>query len=105
LLSIAILFSLASILFDINIDPSAFFWTVLSFFKNTLSLNGSSSCLLPSGGSHQEDHGSVPAKENSLKIPNTKRAGGVAQVVECPPSKYVSYLQNKILFFLFLSCC
>jgi hypothetical protein len=37
-----------------------------------------------SGGRDQEDHGSKPAQANSsqdpvLKIPNTKRAGGVAQ--------------------------
>jgi hypothetical protein len=39
-----------------------------------------------SGGRDQKDHGSKPAQTNSLrdptsKIPNTKRAGGVAQGV------------------------
>jgi hypothetical protein len=46
------------------------------------------------GGRDQEDHGLRPAQENSSqdhisKIPNRKkRAGGMAQVVECLPSKH-----------------
>jgi hypothetical protein len=44
-----------------------------------------------SGGRDQEDHGLKPAGANSsqgpiLKIQNTKRAGGVVQVVERLPS-------------------
>jgi hypothetical protein len=45
-----------------------------------------------SRGRDQEDHGLKPAHASSLrelilKIPNTKRAGTVAQVVDCLPSK------------------
>jgi hypothetical protein len=45
-----------------------------------------------SGGRDQEDHGSKPAqayslRDPNLKIHNTKRAGGVAQVVEHLSSK------------------
>jgi hypothetical protein len=45
------------------------------------------------GGRDQEDHGSKPALANSLrdsisKIPSIKKGDGVAQVVECLPSKH-----------------
>jgi hypothetical protein len=45
-----------------------------------------------SGGKDQEDHGSKPTQANSLKdlilkIPNKKRADGVAQVIEYLSSK------------------
>jgi hypothetical protein len=52
-----------------------------------------------SGGSDQEDHGSKPALANNwrdliFKIPNTKRAGGVAQGVgpEFKPSTKKIYI-------------
>jgi hypothetical protein len=45
------------------------------------------------GERDQEDQGLRPARANSLqnpflKIPNIKMAGGVAQMIECLPSKY-----------------
>jgi hypothetical protein len=45
-----------------------------------------------SGGRDQEDHGLKPARTNSSQetisiIPNPKRAGRVAQVIEHPPRK------------------
>jgi hypothetical protein len=45
-----------------------------------------------SGGREQEDHDLKPAWTNSSgdlisKIPDTKRARGMAQVVECLPNK------------------
>jgi hypothetical protein len=55
-----------------------------------------------SEGKDQEDRGLKSAWENSsrdpiLKIPNThkKKAGGVAQVVECLPSKYKAMSSNS----------
>jgi hypothetical protein len=51
-----------------------------------------------SGGGDQEDRGSKPAQANSLqdpisKIPNTKKAGGVAQGVG--PEFKPQYHKNK----------
>jgi hypothetical protein len=51
-----------------------------------------------SGGRDQEDHGSKPAQANSvrdpiLKIPNTKRVGGMAQGVG--PEFNTQYCKKK----------
>jgi hypothetical protein len=53
-----------------------------------------------SGGRDQEDHGSKPAQGHSskdpiLKIPNIKKAGGVAQVVEHLSSKCEALSSNS----------
>jgi hypothetical protein len=52
-----------------------------------------------SGSRDQEDHNSKPAWVNSsqdpiLKIPNTKRAGRVAQVVDCLLNKCETLSSN-----------
>jgi hypothetical protein len=52
-----------------------------------------------SGGRDQEDGGSSQLQSNNskdpiLKIPNAKRAGGMAQVVECQPSKCEALSSN-----------
>jgi hypothetical protein len=52
-----------------------------------------------SGGRGQEDHGSKPAEENSLrhpisKNPSQKKAGGMAQVVVSLPSECETLSSN-----------
>jgi hypothetical protein len=55
-----------------------------------------------SGGRDQEDHGSKPAQRNSSsdpileKNPSQKRAGRVAQVKECLPSKREALSSNPL---------
>jgi hypothetical protein len=53
-----------------------------------------------SGGRDQEDHGSKPAgqivhKTLSRNYPKQKRGGGVAQVVECLPSKHEAQFKSQ----------
>jgi hypothetical protein len=52
-----------------------------------------------SGGRQQEDQGLKPALGITSKIPNTKRVGGVTQVVECLPSKHEALTIQVTEFF------